>query len=164
MPRLTPADPPESSLRERRRALILEWARSGPIESQVQLQRDLEAAGVHANQGTLSRDLRDLGLVKSAHGWELPAAGALQSDDAGLALLAAARAWLVEALPAASLVVVRTPPGGANPLALALDHAGWADVLGTIAGDDTVFVATAGPAEARRVAAALAALTETGPR
>ncbi len=160
MPPPTQSTPPEASARERRRAQILALVRDGRVPSQIELQKRLDDLGMHVNQGTLSRDIRDLGLLKGPQGYEIPAAATLESDDAMTALYAAARTWLTSAVAAQNLVVVKTPVGGANPLALALDRARLRDVLGTIAGDDTVFVATPGPKEARRVTEELVQIAE----
>ncbi|MCA8955355.1 MAG: hypothetical protein KDC87_04735, partial [Planctomycetes bacterium] len=87
--------------------------------------------------GTLSRDLRELGLVKGPEGYEVPDGSRGQPTDA---LHAAVRLWLTGNAVAMNQIVLRTPPGGAQPLGLALDKAGIPEVLGTIAGDDTVLV------------------------
>jgi transcriptional regulator of arginine metabolism len=75
-------------------------------------------------------------------------------------LYAAIHAWLNEVAVAQNLVVVRTPAGAAGPLAIAIDKSGWKEIVGTIAGDDTIFVATHGATEARRVARQLTDLKE----
>lgn len=141
----------EAATRDVRRARILEIVRQGRVRSQHELQSLLSKFEIDVNQATLSRDLRDLGLVKGRDGYEIPASASPAVDDAGLALLMAARTWLADARAAQSLVVLKTPPGGANPLAIAIDRAGLDGVLGTIAGDDTVFLATPGVAQARRI-------------
>jgi transcriptional regulator of arginine metabolism len=78
-------------------------------------------------------------------------------------LVAAVRTWLAEARTAQSLVVLKTPPGGANALAIAIDRAALDGVVGTIAGDDTVFLAAAGVPQARRIARDLTALKTRRP-
>jgi transcriptional regulator of arginine metabolism len=149
---------PEAATREVRRQRILDFVRRERVRSQHDLQELLSAAGIDVNQATLSRDLRDLGLVKGRDGYEIPGTASPAATDAALALVAAARTWLSEARTAQSLVVLKTPPGGANPLAIAIDRAGVEGVVGTIAGDDTVFLAAAGVPQARRIARELAAL------
>jgi transcriptional regulator of arginine metabolism len=141
-----------------RRARILDIVRGDLVRSQHELQARLSEYEIDVNQATLSRDLRDLGLVKGRDGYEIPASASPVADDAGLALIVAARTWLSEARAAGSLVVLKTPPGGANPLALAIDRGRIDGVLGTIAGDDTVFLAAAGAAEARRIVRKLASI------
>jgi transcriptional regulator of arginine metabolism len=142
--------------RDQRRALILSWIRERRVPNQVELLDLLAARGIEVNQATLSRDLRAMGVLKGPDGYELPPDPvASPADDAATALWSAARGWLTSAIPAQNLVVLRTPPGGANPLAIALDRARWREVLGTIAGDDTVIVVARRGVEARRVAKAL---------
>jgi transcriptional regulator of arginine metabolism len=146
--------------REQRRALILDWVRERSVRNQVELQDLLAARGVEVNQATLSRDLRAMGVLKGPDGYELPPVPSPAADDAAMALWSAVHGWLSSAIPAQNLVVLRTPPGGANPLAIALDRARWKEVLGTLAGDDTVIVVTKKGAEARRVARAILELKE----
>jgi transcriptional regulator of arginine metabolism len=131
-PRITP-DP-----REARREHILALLERGPVRSQADLQAQLEAAGFSANQATLSRDLRDLGVLKGKDGYELPAVPTLAPQAAHQSLWHAVHTWLLSASAAQNLVVLRTPAGGAQALGLAIDHAALPGVVGTIAGDDTV--------------------------
>ncbi|MBL8863176.1 MAG: arginine repressor [Planctomycetes bacterium] len=149
---------PDAASREIRRQRILEFVRRDQVRSQHGLQELLSAQGIDVNQATLSRDLRALGLVKGRDGYEIPGTASPAAADASLALVAAARTWLAEARTAQSLVVLKTPPGGANPLAIAIDRAAVEGVVGTIAGDDTVFLAAAGVTAARRIARQLLAL------
>ncbi|MBL8858914.1 MAG: arginine repressor [Planctomycetes bacterium] len=144
-----------TSMHADRRRLVLEIVGSERIKSQYELQDNLAARGISVNQATLSRDIRALGLLKGKDGYELPSASGGPADDALLSLYSVVHAWLTSAQTASALVVAKTPPGGATPLAIAIERAGWPEVAGTIAGDDTVFVATRGSAEARRVAASL---------
>jgi transcriptional regulator of arginine metabolism len=145
-----------ASARAERLHMVLELVSKARIKSQYELQDELSARGIVVNQATLSRDVHALGLLKGKDGYELPTATVPVAADAALALYTVVHAWFASAEAAGSLVVVKTPPGGANPLALALDRAGWNEVVGTIAGDDTFFVATRTPADAKRVAKALA--------
>jgi transcriptional regulator of arginine metabolism len=137
--------------REARRRTVLELVSKGGIKSQYDLQDQLTARGMAVNQATLSRDIRALGLLKGKDGYELPTNALPPGGDAGLSVYAAVHAWLVSTEVAGTLLVLKTPIAGANPLAIAIDHAGWNEVVGTIAGDDTVFVATRTSADARRV-------------
>lgn len=122
-------------------------------------QQDLAAAlrkrdGIAVTQATLSRDLTELGVVKGPNGYMLPGAlptllpggttpAGSQARHAALtaALTTALRQHFVSATRGGTLVVVRTPVGHANSLAVELDRAGLPGVLGTIAGDDTIFIA-----------------------
>jgi len=153
-------DPTQPLDREGRRQLILEWVGKGGVRSQFDLQSRLAERGVSINQATLSRDIHALGLLKGPEGYELPVALAPESDDGSLGLYAAVYAWLNEVAVAQNLVIVRTPAGAAGPLAIAIDKSGWSEVVGTIAGDDTIFVATHGATAARRVARQLTDLKD----
>jgi transcriptional regulator of arginine metabolism len=140
---------------DQRRALILDWVRARRVKNQLELQELLAARGIEVNQATLSRDLRAMKLLKGPEGYELPPDLTPAVDDAALALWSAVHGWLASATTAQNLVVLRTPPGGANPLAIALDRARWKEVLGTLAGDDTVIVVTRKGADARKLVRSL---------
>lgn len=111
--------------------------RSHRVQTQEELARLLETAGIVATQVTLSRDIRQLGLLKSPNGYTEPSTA---TPPAGPDVAAVARESLLDVRIAQNLLVLHTPPAMANPLASALDHAEWAEVTGTIAGDDTVLV------------------------
>ncbi|PYM18359.1 MAG: hypothetical protein DMD81_06055 [Candidatus Rokuibacteriota bacterium] len=146
----------------RRHEAIREVMRSGQVRSQAELRQRLRRRGIVVAQPTLSRDLRVLGLAKTPRGYIVPEA-AVQFAPAATrdaTLQRAIRTFVVSVQVAGSLVVVRTPPAGAHPVARALDEAGSPDVVGTIAGDDTVFVATPGERAARAVARRLTAALE----
>ena len=127
-----------ATAKSQRRRTILQLIRGHSIKSQAELLELLEADGVVINQGTLSRDLRDLGVVKGPDGYALPGTAAKATSPNGLQQ--AVRQWLIDVTPAQNQVLLKTPIGGAQPLALALDGAELGMVLGTIAGDDTVLV------------------------
>jgi len=136
----------------RRRQAILAVVAEGGVRSQEDLQRRLRRRGILVAQPTLSRDLKALGLAKTATGYVAALAPAFVPAEARQGTLDRAVAeYVLSVHAAASLVVVRTPPAGAHPLARALDEAALPDVVGTIAGDDTVFVATPGPSAALRL-------------
>lgn len=137
--------------REDRRRRIVALLEKHHVRSQAELQQQLATAGFDVNQATLSRDLRDLGVVKSKDGYQLPGASA-QPPATALELQAAIRSWLLQADLAQNLVVLRTPPGGAQPLGLALDRAELPGLLGTIAGDDTVLAICRDANKARALA------------
>lgn len=134
--------------RDERRQRILRLLERERLRNQAELQERLAAGGFEVNQATLSRDLRDLGVVKGKDGYELPQA-TLSPQTAHQSLWHAVHTWLVSATAAQNLVVMRTPAGGAQALGLALDHAELAGVVGTIAGDDTVLAVCADAARAR---------------
>jgi len=152
----------------RRHETILALVRAGAVRSQGQLQRLLRRRGLAVAQPTLSRDLRDLGLAKTPRGYVAPegAAGRYSAPARGEARLGRAlRGFALSAQAAGSLVIVKTPPAAAPPLARALDEAGLAEAMGAIAGDDTIFIATRGERAARALARRLtAALARPGLR
>jgi len=126
-------------VRSERHQAILDLLRSRRVRNQAELQRLLAGKGLDANQATLSRDLRHLGVVKGALGYELPAAPMdAQAAGNGASLWHAVQAFLLRASAAKNLCVLHAPPSGAQPLGLALDQAHLQGVVGTIAGDDTV--------------------------
>ena len=130
--------PPTSTDQLQRRAAIRDLLRQGPAETQASLVSALEDLGFVATQSSVSRDLREIGAIKTARGYELPAA-----NDAGDGQVAAVAELLRSLTPAgANLLVIRTAIGAAQRVGLALDRSGWPGIVGTIAGDDTVFIAT----------------------
>ena len=142
---------------QRRRTKILNLIQKRPVLSQTQLSQCLKAEGFQVAQATLSRDLRALNLVKTQNGYKLPEQlGAMEgnSNQQGLTILQ----FMVEAKAAGNLVVVRTHPGNASPVARSLDTIGWKEIVGTVAGDDTILVVTANAATARLIKQRLLAL------
>ncbi len=130
------------------------------MSSQEALARALEDAGEPVTQATISRDLAALGVVKGRTGYVLPseAARAGEGEDVGRAL----RRHATSVAQADALVVVRTAPGHAALVGDVLDRSPPAGCVGTIAGDDTVFVATPGRRDARALAALLLDELERG--
>jgi transcriptional regulator of arginine metabolism len=137
----------------RRRAAILRLVRGGTVRSQEELRSLLEGRGFAVAQPTLSRDLRELGLARTPTGYAAPAdSGAFAPPASRADALDRVLGQMVLAVEAAgALVIVKTPPAGAHPVARAIDEATLDGVAGTIAGDDTIFVATPDAASARRV-------------
>ncbi|MBU6422959.1 MAG: arginine repressor [Chloroflexota bacterium] len=137
--------------RQRQQAL-LRVVGERPLHTQEELVRALRAAGFHATQATVSRDIVELGLVKvardGAHVYAPPAATAAGGIDR---LRRFCEDYPVEVAVAGTIVVLRSLPGTANALAAALDASRLPEVVGTIAGDDTVFVAVAHERETRTV-------------
>ncbi|MBL9030630.1 MAG: arginine repressor [Phycisphaerae bacterium] len=124
---------------------------AGGVASQEDLARRLRAAGIRATQATLSRDLRTLGAVKGPRGYALPGEESAPEPARSGALAEALRSFLVSAEAGGNLAVLRTGPGRAQALALEIDRASLAGVVGTVAGDDTVFVASRTAREAERL-------------
>ena len=131
-----------------RQRMIGDWLREQKVGSQEELVARLGLAGITATQATVSRDLDELGAVK------LRRDGAIRyvlRDQAGISETGAGQSgamldrllaeWVTEVVDANGLVVLRTPPGSANLVANALDAAGLEGIAGTIAGDDTIFIA-----------------------
>jgi transcriptional regulator of arginine metabolism len=121
-----------------RQRAVLELLRQRPIASQEDLQRALRKRGFRVGQATLSRDIRDLQLSKSASGYSLP-----QGESAAAALPPVSRLvreFVLDARPAGNLLVLKTIVGSAQPVAAALDEEGWPETVGTIAGDDTILI------------------------
>jgi transcriptional regulator of arginine metabolism len=125
-----------------RQAAILDLVETEPITSQELLRERLKTQGIEATQATLSRDIRDLGLVKrAADGAYRPA----RSAEAGVAesravLERAVRDYLRSQEAVEQLVVLKTDPGQAMSLAIAIDRARLSEIVGTIGGDDTILV------------------------
>lgn len=151
---------------------------SRAVRSQGELLAELATDGHGVTQATLSRDLVELGAVKVRRGralvYAVPAEGgdptprpAEQADAVDARLRRLCEDLLVTAQASANLVVLRTPPGAANYLASAIDRAALAalggDIIGTLAGDDTVLVITAGPNDGQSVAERLLALAAGDP-
>lgn len=141
-----------------RQQLIADWLRGGRVGSQEELVARLALAGIAATQATVSRDLDELGAFKlkrdGAIRYLLP-----EQVDPGHAAAKLDRLlaeWVTAIIPAGDLLVLKTPPGSANLVANALDSAALPDVAGTIAGDDTIFVAIAGGASPGALAELLA--------
>jgi transcriptional regulator of arginine metabolism len=118
-----------------RQGQILKVIRSKEVCTQDELARELSQIGIQTTQVTLSRDIRELGLVKTAEGYRQ-----LQAETPGPDLTAAANEYLLDIRVAQNLVVLRTSPGNANSLAIAVDRGELDEVVGTIAGDDTILV------------------------
>jgi transcriptional regulator of arginine metabolism len=124
-----------------RQGQILKLVESEPVENQDELRRRLGSMGVRVTQATLSRDLRELKLVKTAEGYR-PLGVATEEPTPARQLGRALREFLVEMRPAQNMLVLKTPPGGAQSLAAALDAEHWKEVAGTLAGDDTILIIT----------------------
>ena len=123
----------------RRQASILKLIRARRVYTQQELVGALKAQKIPATQVTLSRDIRDLGLVKTPRGYA-QADAETPPQPARPDVAAVAREILLDVKQAQNLLVLRTPPANANALAAAIDQAEWPEVTGTIAGDDTVLI------------------------
>ncbi|MGO9127586.1 MAG: arginine repressor [Terriglobales bacterium] len=122
-----------------RQRAILELLKHAPVASQEDLQTALRKRGIKVGQATLSRDIRDLGLSKTAQGYALP-----QGDGASFPALPPVshlvREFVIEVRVAQNLLVIKTSVGSAQPVAAALDEESWPEAVGTLAGDDTILI------------------------
>jgi transcriptional regulator of arginine metabolism len=121
-----------------RQGQILKLIQRQTISTQDQLAHELEKLGIRTTQVTLSRDIRELGLAKTPAGYRQVAA-----PPAGPPLATVAAEFLRDIRTAQNMVVLKTSPGNANALAVALDREEWPEVVGTLAGDDTILVIAA---------------------
>jgi transcriptional regulator of arginine metabolism len=156
-----------------RHAKIITLLEQREVRSQNELAQLLADEGVLVNQGTLSRDLVEIGALRvrssSGHlvyavpaegGDRTPHVGEFASFEARLARLCAE--IMVSAEASANLVVLRTPPGAAQYFAGAIDRVGWDSILGTIAGDDTILLITRSPSGGGAIAQQFLIMSRTG--
>jgi transcriptional regulator of arginine metabolism len=129
----------------------LEMLREGTLPSQEALQKALRRRGFKVGQATLSRDIRDLNLIKTAHGYTL----AQDEEPAHLGLPPITRLikeFVLEVRVAQNLLVLKTVVGSAQPVAVAMDRQDWPELVGTVAGDDTVLVISPDKDAAKKLA------------
>lgn len=133
-----------------RHTAILELVQGGAVTSQEDLRHALSRRGIKVTQATLSRDIRELGLVKSGEGYAVASSG---SPDAGLpSVERLVREFVAEVAQAQNLLVLKTSPGSAQPVAAALDKEAWPEIVGTIGGDDAILIVSPNNKTARRLA------------
>jgi transcriptional regulator of arginine metabolism len=133
-----------------RQQAILELVQAGPIASQQDLQHVLAKRGFKVGQATLSRDIRALALVKTPAGY---AVGSGSSNELALPPVSRlVREFVLEVKSAQNLLVVKTCVGSAQPVAAALDSEGWPEVVGTIAGDDSILIVSPSKKTAAKLA------------
>lgn len=128
--------------RRERQGEILRLVRERPISTQAELAEALREAGFDVVQTTVSRDIAELGLVKvrSASGRLIYAPPGSSNGDRSRELVLALRRWALTLEASGNLVVIVTPRGYATPLADAIDEAGDPDIIGTVAGENTIIV------------------------
>jgi transcriptional regulator of arginine metabolism len=134
--------------RRKRHLKILELISTRPVRTQEELAEALSALGWEVTQSSVSRDIAALRLVKVDSAYRRPPARAPQSDPDERRV---AEGVLTIELAGDALVVLHTSPGEANHVAVALDRLAWPEVIGTIAGDDTIFLAVRDPRAQRRI-------------
>jgi transcriptional regulator of arginine metabolism len=140
-----------------RHGQIRKLIRARKIPTQDDLAQELRKLGIAATQVTLSRDIRELGLVKTPGGYK-----EMAKEAAGLSLETLAGEFVEDVRIAQNQVVLRTAPGHANSVAVALDAEAWPEVVGTLAGDDTILVIAADSRTAEVVGKKLLAMVAAG--
>jgi transcriptional regulator of arginine metabolism len=136
-----------------RQQLIVELAHDGPLPNQQELCKVLARRGFHVTQATLSRDLNELRLVKTTEGYILPNGDAPAEPIPAVSRLV--QEFVREVRRAQNLLVIKTIAGSAQPVAVAIDAEGWDEVVGTVAGDDTILIITGNNKSAQRLQARL---------
>jgi len=138
--------------RNERRLAIARLLRAHAVERQSELVELLRAEGHVATQSSVSRDLKDMGVVKLRDRYSLPES---ESDGNGDSLRQVAEFVRDIRTAGANLLIVRTAVGAAQRVAVTLDRVDWPEIVGTLSGDDTIFIATATAAHQRRLRARL---------
>jgi len=145
----SPVDPSQHQLA--RRAAILKILKESSVHKQDELVQILRREGFEATQSSVSRDLRELGVAKAGDHYILPS-GADRREGP----FAALAGFVVDIRTAgASLTVLKTTTGTAQSVAVAIDQAGWPEVVGTLSGDDAIFIATENETAQRQLTARL---------
>jgi transcriptional regulator of arginine metabolism len=134
-----------NAMKLERHNAIRELVSHALVANQDELRRKLRRRGFEVTQATLSRDIHELRLSKGPNGYSLPnqngnGAVGVATDDGPPSVAEMIESFGLQVRHALNQVVLRTVLGGAQPMAAALDHEGWSEVVGTIAGDDTVLV------------------------
>jgi transcriptional regulator of arginine metabolism len=145
---------------------IRELIASSLVANQDELRLKLVNRGIQVTQATLSRDIHELRLSKGPNGYTLPGNGGMnngasEQDDGPPSVEEMLESFGLRVHQAMNQVVIRTVVGGAQPLAASLDNAGWSDVVGTLAGDDTVLIICANPQFASEVESRLRTMLES---
>src|SRR5580658_9540766 len=144
----------ENSSAPARRSMLVKIIREGNVRRQTELVALLRKSGHIATQSSVSRDLRELGVAKMGDRYVLPEnAVPVKSDFSALKQFVSARLTA-----GTNLTVLKTTIGSAQSVAVAIDTARWPEVIGTLSGDDTIFIATAGAREQRKLGSRLLAL------
>jgi transcriptional regulator of arginine metabolism len=144
-----------------RHAAILELVRTHRVPSHEALRELLAARGIEVAQATLSRDIRHLGLIKApddqgGSAYVVPVGGA----DVTPTLSRLLPALYVGADGVGNLLVLKTLVGGAQPIAVAIDSAGWPEIVGTIGGDDTILIVLRSPDHRETVVSRIEAIAD----
>ena len=139
-----------AAMKRLRHNAILDIIRSGTISSQEELLHGLKSRRIEVSQSTLSRDIQELRLAKTAGVYTVGDSQepAKPSDDSFRRII---REFLIDIALAKNIVVVKTGPGHASTVSQAIDDAGWPEAIGTIAGENTVFIATRSDQEGKKL-------------
>jgi transcriptional regulator of arginine metabolism len=151
-------------MKYQRHNAIRDLVAKSPVSNQDELRRKLRRRGFEVTQATLSRDIHELRLSKGPAGYALPNGngnGGAHEDDAPPSVKEMLESFGMRVQQAMNQVIVRTVMGGAQPVAASLDYAEWPDVVGTIAGDDTVLVICPDQRRAGEVEARLRKILES---
>jgi len=149
-----------------RQNAIRELVASSLVTNQDELRRKLRRRGIEVTQATLSRDIHELRLSKGPGGYVLPngngnGTATAVEDDAPPSVAEMIESFGMRVRQAMNQVVIGTVMGGAQPVAAALDYEGWDNVVGTVAGDDTVLVICPDPRQASDVEARIRKMLES---
>lgn len=146
-----------------RQKAILDVIAKTAVATQTELKELLKARGIEADQATLSRDIRELGLVKASEDGSHSRYAPVEAVTPPVHMRASAiLARLVRKIDCSgNLLVVKTDPGEASPVGLALDRMGWSEVVGTVAGDDTLLVVVKEGVPSRKLAKKILDLKHT---
>jgi transcriptional regulator of arginine metabolism len=145
-------------MKRARHKAILDLVRTREIYSQDDLMRELQARNIEVSQSTLSRDIQELRLAKTAGVYTVVDVEPLKASQEDVRRII--REFLVEIATAENLVVLKTGPGNASTLSQAIDDADWPEVVGDIAGENTIFIATRSARDARKIEDRLRAILE----
>jgi len=150
--------PAETEARQKRQEAILEILQQQPVARQTELVALLQNRGINATQSSVSRDLRQLGISKLNQGYTQPQT-VIESNGMDPAIPGDFVREIQTA--GANLTVIKTAVGAAQRVAVYLDRSGWMEIVGTLSGDDTIFVATRSASEQRRLVTRLQARFNT---
>jgi transcriptional regulator of arginine metabolism len=139
-------------MKQQRHTAIRELLVDTVVTNQDELRRKLASHGFHVTQATLSRDIHELRLMKGPTGYSLPA-NSVNGEDEGPGIREVLRSFGLEVRLASNLLVVITTTGSAQPVAAGIDYEDWPEVVGTIAGDDTVLIICPDEKQARTLKA-----------
>jgi len=136
-------------MKQQRQVAIREVLNQSPVPSQDELRRKLARRGFHVTQATLSRDIRELRLSKGPAGYLLPTAPIEDEDDSLPGIREVLSSFGLEVRLAMNQLVLITTTGSAQPVAAGIDYEDWPEVVGTLAGDDTVLIVCPDERQAR---------------